>query len=138
MGRRVEALAYQLRKLYYRILTAKPSATIIALILVATVIFLLGGGIYDLIEQPLLVFPMRGRWIFFYPYTIYEQTVVDSLVAMTVYGIGVAGLLLIYQSTKYAYKPRQALIMLLIGIAFIVLAFLYFENMLLMKMRMAM
>jgi hypothetical protein len=44
------------------------------------------------------------------------------------YAIGFAGVLIIYQSTKYAYKPRQAYIMLFIGVALLFLAYVFLEE----------
>jgi len=46
---------------------------------------------------------------------------------MILYVLGFAGLLIIYQATKYAYKPRQAYIMLIMGITFIVISFAFVE-----------
>ncbi len=44
------------------------------------------------------------------------------------YGIGFAGLLAVYQSTKYAYKPRQAYMMLVIGVTLLLLAYIFLED----------
>lgn len=107
---------------------------VIAIVAVAFSIFLLGGGVYDILEKPLMAFPLRGRWIFYYPYTVHEQSVLDSLIAMLLYAIGATGFWLTYQSTKYAYKPRQAFILLLIGATFIVIAYLYIEYVIWLKL----
>jgi len=126
--RRVESAAFFMRRAYSRVITAKPSMFVVAAVAVALCIFLLGGGVYDILEKPYIAIPLRGRWIFYYPYTVHEQTILDSLIAMTLYFIGVVGLLLMYQSTKYAYKPRQAFTWLLIGIVLIVIAYIYIEH----------
>jgi len=110
-------------------MTAKPSIFAVALIATAFSIFLLGGGVYDILEQPLVAIPIgSSKIIFYYPYSVYEQTVLESLYVMMTYGLGVAGVLVIYQSTKYAYKPRQAFIMLLCGVVLILLSYFYIEN----------
>jgi hypothetical protein len=44
------------------------------------------------------------------------------------YALGFVGLLMIYQSTKSAYKPRQAYMMLIIGVTFILLAYIFLEG----------
>jgi len=36
--------------------------------------------------------------------------------------------LLMYQSTKYVYKPRQAFMMLLSGVVLMLIAYIYIEN----------
>lgn len=128
MKRRFKSMPYYIRKFYRAVSTAKPPALILAIVAIVAAIFLLGGGVYDILEKPLLVFPWYGRWIFFYPYSIHEQILIESLGVMAAYSIGIAGLLLIYQSTKYAYKPRQAFILLLIGAVFLIVAYIFIES----------
>jgi hypothetical protein len=45
-----------------------------------------------------------------------EQLLGESIAAMILYSLGIMGLILVYQSTKYAYNPREAFTMLLIGL----------------------
>lgn len=132
--RKLESLAFFTRKAYWKIVTAKPPILVIAAMAVALSIFLLGGGVYDVLEKPLMAAPLRGRWLFYYPYTLHEQFILDSLIVMSLYVIGVVGFLLTYRSTKYAYKPRQAFILLLIGAVFIVIAYLYVEYIIWLKL----
>jgi len=96
--------------------TAKPSLLVIAFAATGLCVFLLGGG--------LSYFPRR----------LHEQVLLGSLTVMIVYAMGVAGFLLTYQSTKYAYKPRQAFMLLLTGVTLIFIAYLYIENFLYLKM----
>ena len=134
--RKFSSLAYFARKTYWRMVTAKPSLLVIALAAVGLSIFLLGGGVYDLIVPYVPIgFPLGRRVLFFYPRSIHEQVFLESLTVMTVYGIGIAGFLLTYQSTKYAYKPRQAFMLLLVGCILIIIAYLYIESIIWMKMR---
>jgi hypothetical protein len=37
------------------------------------------------------------------------------------------GLLAIYQSTKYVYKPRQAYMMMLVGVVLLLIAYIFLE-----------
>jgi len=128
-------MGFWLRKSYWKLVTAKPSIFIIALIVAGLSIFLLGGGVYDILEQPLIAIPVsQTRILFFYPYTVHEQSILESLYVMLTYGLGVAGVLVMYQSTKYAYKPRQAFIMLLSGAVLILLAYFYIENLIYSKL----
>lgn len=62
--RKLASLAFYTRRAYGKIVTAKPSMLVIAVVAVAFSIFLLGGGVYDILEKPLMAFPLRGRWIF--------------------------------------------------------------------------
>ena len=107
----------------------KLSIRLIGWALEATAIFLLGGGIYDLVESPAVAYFVgeRGRPIFYYPYRVNEQLLSESLLVMILYVLGYAGLLIIYQSTKYAYKPRQAYITLIVGVTFTSISFALVE-----------
>lgn len=134
--RKFSSFAYFARKTYWKMVTAKPSLLVIAFAVVGVSIFLLGGGVYDLIVPNVPIgFPLAARVLFFYPRYVHEQALLESLVVMTVYGIGIAGFLLTYQSTKYAYKPRQAFMLLFVGCALIFIAYLFIENTLWLKMR---
>ncbi|MFQ6064398.1 MAG: hypothetical protein ACE5L6_02880 [Candidatus Bathyarchaeia archaeon] len=131
LTRRLSSLVYYIQKAYWKIVTAKPSLFLLAVIAVAVSIFLLGGGLYDLLEKPLVAaFAAGGRIIFYYPYGINQQFIAESLFVMIVYALAVVGLLLTYESTKYAYRPRQAFMMLLVGCTLIFVAFICIEYLL--------
>ena len=127
MKRKASSLSFTLRRLWNKITTYKPSIWVISGVIIALSIFLLGGGIYDIIEKPVPIGMRGGRVITFYPYGINEQLLGESLLVMILYGLGVVGLILTYQSTKFAYRPRQAYIMLLIGISLVTLSYIFVE-----------
>ena len=116
-----------LQRAYWKIVTAKPSLLIFAVAIIAASIFMLGGGVYDILEKPFFAFFIEGRFIGVYPYSLNEQLLAESIFVMLVYAIGAGGILLTYQSTKYAYRPRQAFMFLLIGIVFIIVAYICVE-----------
>jgi hypothetical protein len=115
-----------MNRFYRRISTVKPSTLVLSVIVVAFAIFLLGGGLYNIIMKPLPAVYYGGRFIFLYP-QLSEQFVTDSMVATVLYSLGVVGLISIYQSTKYAYKPRQAYMMFLVGIILLLIAYIFLE-----------
>jgi len=136
-GRKISSLAFYMQKAYQRMLNIKLSWLIIALVAVAASIFLLGGGVYDIIEKPLAIIPggAQGRWIFFWPYQLNAQSLNESIIVMLLYGIGFGGFWAIYQSTKYAYKPRQAFILLFAGAVLIILAYFSCETIINLKLQ---
>jgi hypothetical protein len=134
IGKRLTSLGFTLRKAYQRISTVKPSTLIVASIITAFSSFLLAGGVYDILEQPLAAIPYGRTILFYYPYTLAAQAVIESIGVMIAYGMGVIGLLLMYQSTKYAYKPRQAFMLLLSGVALILIAYIYIESLVFQKL----
>ncbi len=134
LRRRFSSLPFSIQKVYWKIVTAKPSIFVTAVLVVAASVFLLGGGIYDILERPLLaIVAAGGRIITFYPFAINDQFLVESMIVMVVYSIGVVGFLLMYQSTKYAYRSRQAYRLLLVGCALVVIAYIFIERFLLAR-----
>jgi hypothetical protein len=122
----LSSTSYSLQKLYRKISTAKPSHLILSVITIAITIFLFGGGLYVIIMKPYPAAYYGGRFIFLYP-GLSEQLVTDSIIAAILYSLGIIGLIVIYQSTKYAYKPRQAYMMLLVGVALLLIAYIFLE-----------
>jgi hypothetical protein len=92
--------------------------------------FMAAGGIYNLMEKPLALLPRGGGWTFIYRGNVHIQTLNESIVASIVYVLGISGLYMMFRSTKYAYRPRQAYILLLIGAAITLLSFYYTNVML--------
>jgi len=124
--KQISSMSYSMNKFYRKISTAKPSTLILSIIAIAVAVFLFGGGLYDIIMKPLPALYYGGRFYFLYP-ELGSQFIYDSIIAMTLYSLGIAGLIAIYQSTKYAYKPRQAYMMFLVGIGLLLLAYIFLE-----------
>lgn len=124
--RQMSSTAYSLKRLYVKITTAKPSSLVLSAIAIAVAVFLFGGGLYDVIVKPYTAVYYGGRFYLLYPALGY-QFIFDSVVSMILYALGIVGLISVYQSTKYAYKPRQAYMMFLVGIALILIAYIYLE-----------
>ena len=122
----ISSMSYSLQKLQRRLSTAKPSSFVLSIIAIAIAVFLFGGGLYSLIMKPYPAVYYGGRFLFVYP-QLSEQFVSDSLIAMILFSLGIVGLVTMYQSTKYAYKPRQAYMMFLVGAALIVIAYVSIE-----------
>ncbi|MEM3578715.1 MAG: hypothetical protein QXL54_00620 [Candidatus Bathyarchaeia archaeon] len=124
--RTFSSVAYSFQKLYRQMSTIKPSNIVLAAIAVAVAIFLFGGGIYLIIVKPYPAVYYGGRFLFVYP-QLSEQWVSDSLIAMILFAFGVIGTLLMYQSTKYAYNPRQAYLVFMVGAALFIIAYISVE-----------
>ena len=129
VSKRISSLTFSLQKTYERLLTAKPSLFVVGILAVAASLFLLGGGIYDILIQPIVaIVASGGRIISFYPYGITEQLLLESVIIMIFYAMGFAGFLIAYRSTKYAYNPRQAYRFLLVGIVLLLIAYVLVEQ----------
>ena len=124
--KRISSLSFSLNRLYNRISTAKPSTLIVSTLAIAFAVFLFGGGLYDIAIKPQSSWFYGGKFIFLFP-RLSEQFISDSMVATILYSFGIIGLIVMYQSTKYAYKPRQAYMMFIVGIILLMIAYIFLE-----------
>jgi hypothetical protein len=131
--RKTSSASFSLSRWFEKLSTTKPSSLVISIIVIGYAIFIFGGGLYTIISSPLPAYYTGKGFLFLYP-DIGQQFISDSIIAIMLYALGFAGLLAIYQSTKYAYKPRQAYMMLVIGIALLLLAYIFLEDAILIKL----
>ena len=131
--RRTSSMSFSLSRWFRRISTARPSSLAITIIVIAYAVFLFGGGLYTIITQPLPALYYGQSFLFLYP-ELGSQFISDTVIAVMLYAIGFVGLLTVYQSTKYAYKPRQAYMMLVVGVTLLLLAYIFLEDAILIKL----
>jgi hypothetical protein len=127
------SMSFSLSRRFRKISTARPSSFVISIIVISYAVFLFGGGLYTVISSPLPAYYTGKGFIFLYP-ELGSQFVSDTVIAVMLYAIGFVGLLAVYQSTKYAYKPRQAYMMLVIGVTLLLLAYIFLEDAILIKL----
>ena len=131
--KQASSTSFSLSRWFDKISTTKPSSLVISIVVIGFAIFLFGGGLYTIIASPLPAYYIEGSgFLFIYP-ELGAQFISDTIIAVMLYAIGFGGLLTIYQSTKYAYKPRQAYMMLIIGVALLLLAYIFLEDAILIK-----
>ena len=106
-----------------RMPSLKPLTAITLFLLVSASIFILGGGVYDLMEQPLSILPTPSQPVFYYS-GMADQTMTESLAFMFFLIIGILGGYVSFRSTRYAYRAREARMYLLIGVGMLIFAFL--------------
>jgi hypothetical protein len=131
--KQASSMSFSLSRWFSKISTAKPSSLAISIIVIAYAIFLFGGGLYTIIASPLPAFYTGRGFIFLYP-ELGQQFIADTVISVMLYAIGFVGLLAVYQSTKYAYKPRQAYMMMVIGVTLLLLAYIFLEDAILIKL----
>ena len=124
--REISSMSFTMNKLYRRISNIRPSAMILSILAMAFAVFLFGGGLYDIIMKPYPAVYYGGRFIFLYP-DLSMQFISDSIEAMMLFTLGFIGLVAVYQSTKYAYKPRQAYMLFLVGVVLLFLTYILLE-----------
>ena len=121
-------LSFSLSRWFRKISTNAPTAFIITVVGISYAIFLFGGGLFALIDwktiQPSGY--ISGQFFFLYP-SISGQFLSDTIISVILYALGFVGLLSIYQSSKSAYKPRQAYMLLVVGVTLLLLAYIFLE-----------
>jgi uncharacterized membrane protein len=128
MGKKFSSRRHALQKITTKLATYRPSSFFVAAIVMSAAIFLLGGGIYDILMEPVAAIPLgSGRFLSFIPYQIHEQLLLGSIAVMILYALGTTGLLLIYRSTRFVRNPRQVSFLTKIGAAFILVSFVAIE-----------
>ncbi len=112
----------------YKGLRIPPLAIAITITLFAS--FILGGGIYDIVDNPPSIIPGPRGWIAIHPY-MSEQTLNESILAMLFYFLSFIGLYLGYQASRISYDRRRAATYLFLGLGLVLLSisgfyYLYF------------
>jgi hypothetical protein len=92
-------------------------------------VFLLGGGIYTITTKGIPTsWYYNNKFYFLSPFGISEQFIADTVISVMLYLMGFAGLLTIYQSTRNASKPRQAYMLMAVGISLVLLSYIFLES----------
>lgn len=124
-----EDISFSLSRWFRKMSTNAPITLLVTFVGLSYAVFLFGGGLFTLINQPIPSYynGQTGQFYFLYP-DISNQFGADTLISAVLYALGFIGLLTIYQSSKSAYKPRQAYMMLIIGVSFLLLAYIFLES----------
>ncbi len=122
-----ENMSFSLSRWFRRVTTNAPSTFIVTTVGISYALFLFGGGLYTLINKPIPAYYTGSSFLFLYP-NLSSQFVADTIISVILYALGFAGMLAIYQSTKSAAKPRQAYMLLIIGVTFILLSYIFLEG----------
>lgn len=122
-----EDMSFSLSRWFRKMSTNAPTTFIVVLLGMSYVIFLFGGGLFTLINHPIPAYPTQSGYIFLYP-DISNQFGADTFISIILYALGFAGLLMMYQSSKSAYKPRQAYMMLVIGVSLLLISYIFLEG----------
>jgi hypothetical protein len=86
------------------------------IVVLAFSVFNLAGGVYDLLEKPVSLLPTASSgWTFLYRGSLNVQTLNESILSALLYGLGLSGLYMLFRSTRFAYRPRNAYLLLMLG-----------------------
>jgi hypothetical protein len=92
-------------------------------IMILFIIFILGGGVYDIIVRPAsTVVTSASTYSSISPYSG-EQTINESIVSMFLYASGFFGLFLVSKSTQVLYDKSKANLNLMLGLALALVGF---------------
>ncbi|MFH0896763.1 MAG: hypothetical protein V1850_01775 [Candidatus Bathyarchaeota archaeon] len=125
-------VAKKIRKLRIPSVSFRSSNSMLILFMVVIAIFILGGGVYDLMQKPISVLPTPSNPIFYYS-GMTDQTLNESMIFILFLIIGISGGYLSFRSTRHAYRPREARMYIAIGVTMIIVAFIGCEAILALK-----
>ena len=94
----------------------------ISFAIVAFCVFILGGGIYNILDNPPSIIPLQNGYSSVHPY-MNEQTSTEGYVIMLTNAFTIIGFYMTYRSTQIAYNRTSANRWLMAGIALIILGF---------------
>jgi hypothetical protein len=80
-------------------------------------LFIVSGGVYNILEQPPSIIPYGNSYLTLHPY-FSDQTVYESVFVFLTYSAAFMGLWLAYRSTQVAYDVSKANRYLIFGIGF--------------------
>ena len=133
LQRTLSSLGYSLRIFRAPTRRMKPSTTVMLLVVLGFVGFILAGGIYDILERPLsLLYSPSGVSVLIKG-TLGQQTLNESLMAMFLYMLGLGGLYMLMRSTRFAYRPRNAYLLLVLGTVTVLLVVFYSNSLITSK-----
>jgi hypothetical protein len=104
-----------------------PSTTVALIAVIAFVGFILAGGIYDILAHPISLLPTPTGYSVLIQGTLGQQTLNESLIAAFLYMLGLGGLYMLLRSTRFAYRPRNAYLLLILG-TLTVLVVVFYSN----------
>jgi hypothetical protein len=87
--------------------------------------FILAGGVYDILERPISILQTTTGVSVVIRGTLGQQTLNESLMAGFLYMLGLGGLYMLLRSTRYAYRPRNAYLLLILGTFTVLLVVFY-------------
>jgi hypothetical protein len=122
-----ESMSFSLSRWFRKFTQNTPTAALVTVVGIFYAMFIFGGGLYTLINHPQPSAYVNNQFYFLYP-DISSQFISDTLISVTLYVLGFMGLLAIYQSSKSAYKPRQAYMLLIVGVALLLLSYVFLEG----------
>jgi hypothetical protein len=94
----------------------------ISFAVVAFCIFILGGGVYNILDNPPSIIPLQNGYSSLHPY-MSEQTSTEGYVVMLINAFIIIGFYMAYHSSQIAYNRTSANRWLMAGIALIMLGF---------------
>ncbi|MEA2070871.1 MAG: hypothetical protein U9O98_06220 [Asgard group archaeon] len=112
---------YQLRFVKLKMPTTIPIQLIMVVILVG-LLFIYIGGFYDIAQDPLAFGSDQNDQPVVITSQLNHQFLVEGMAAGILMFIGALGFFLIHYATQYAYSPKNATILLIVGIGVVIIA----------------
>lgn len=111
-----------------------PGKSMVLILTYILMFFLIAGGIYMIINDPITVGgDASGNAVWIYP-SISDAFIIESIAAAFIVYIAGLGFYFIYQSTKHAYNYSYAIKIYILGIVFAIGGFVFLQMIMNSKM----
>jgi hypothetical protein len=136
-------MSFSLSRWFRKLSSSKPSAGTFTAIVLILAIFLFAGSIFTVTDSGSFISRLTSAYInnrFYFLAVnsigggLSEQFTAEPVIAGALYAMGFIGMLLMYRSTKSAYKPRNAYMTMIIGVSLILLAYIFLEGSIIEKL----
>jgi hypothetical protein len=102
----------------------RPSSTYVAALILILAVFIMGGGVYDLVtENPITVLPQPGVPLV-YPGLSGQFLAPESVGAMILLGAGVMGIYLVHRGGRASYRPKELNMLVVVGLILFFIGYL--------------
>jgi hypothetical protein len=104
----------------------KPSSTTLFALTLIFLLFVFGGGIWDVVNRTALRAmgsTSTGGPLLIYPGLDY-QFILEGVVASVFLFVGFVGVLISYQSTRHVYRPSYSKLLLITGISMVWISYI--------------
>ena len=104
-----------------------PSQAFLTIAILAATLILLGGGLYVIVQGSLPMVPWGQSWLFYWPGSIRDQTLLEFIYTTTMLSSSLLGLLIIYETSRRVYEPKYATMLFIVGMLILILSFAFIE-----------
>jgi hypothetical protein len=138
--KQTSSLPFSLSRWFNRISTMQPSSLLVTGVIIGVSVLLFSGIVYNIVNQPLIVFSTQDRFYFFYTSIFGSSGLSEHIRIRHSYCCNTVRYRLHWPASSIPklkariYTTRQAYMVLIIGVALVFISYLFLEYVIFVKM----